>query len=64
MKSVLNNANASLFVDDFVVYIEGKHLKHLECTMHKQNSNMGRRKRFQIFYFENHMCPFSQATYI
>ena len=33
MKSVSNNANASLFVDDFAVYIEGKHLKHLERTM-------------------------------
>ena len=29
MKSVSNNGNASLFVDDFAVYIEGKHLKHL-----------------------------------
>ena len=28
MKSVSNSANASLFVDDFAVYIEGKHLKH------------------------------------
>ena len=33
MKSVSNNANASLFVDDFAVYIEGKHLKHLERSM-------------------------------
>ena len=33
MKSVSNNANASLFVDDFAVFIEGKHLKHLERTM-------------------------------
>ena len=33
MKSVSNNANASLFVDDFAVYIEGKHLKHLKRTM-------------------------------
>ena len=33
MKSVSNNANVSLFVDDFAVYIEGKHLKHLERTM-------------------------------
>ena len=33
MKSVSSNANASLFVDDFAVYIEGKHLKHLERTM-------------------------------
>ena len=33
MKSVPNNANASLFVDDFAVYIEGKHLKHLERIM-------------------------------
>ena len=33
MKSVYNNANASLFVDDFAVYIEGKHLKHLERSM-------------------------------
>ena len=30
MKSVSNKANATLFVDDFAVYIEGKHLKHLE----------------------------------
>ena len=38
MKSVSNNANASLFVDDFPVYIEGKHLKTsraLYATMHK-----------------------------
>ena len=33
MKSLSNNANTSMFVDDFAVYIEGKHLKHLECTM-------------------------------
>ena len=33
MKSVTNNVNASLFVDDFAVYIEGKHLKHLERFM-------------------------------
>ena len=33
MKYVSNNVNASLFVDDFTVYIEGKHLKHLERTM-------------------------------
>ena len=33
MKSVSNNANASLFVDDFAVYIEDKHLKHLERSM-------------------------------
>ena len=33
MKSVSNNANASLFVDDFAVYIEGRHLKHLERSM-------------------------------
>ena len=33
MKSVSNNANASLFVDDLAVYIEGKHLKHLERSM-------------------------------
>ena len=32
--------------------------------MHKQNSKMGRRKRFQILYIENNLCPFSQATYI
>ena len=33
MKSASNNANASLFVDDFAVCIEGKHLKHLGRTM-------------------------------
>ena len=33
MKSVSNNANASLFVDDFAIYIEGKHLQHIERTM-------------------------------
>ena len=33
VKSVSNTANASLFVDDFAVYIEGKHLKHLERSM-------------------------------
>ena len=33
MKSVPNNANASLFVDNFGVYIEGKHLKNLERSM-------------------------------
>ena len=33
MKSVSNNANASLFVKDFAIYFEGKHLKHLERTM-------------------------------
>ncbi|RUS68704.1 hypothetical protein EGW08_023534 [Elysia chlorotica] len=33
MKSVSSNANASLFVDDFALYIEGKHLQHLERTM-------------------------------
>ncbi|GFS10648.1 RNA-directed DNA polymerase from mobile element jockey [Elysia marginata] len=33
MKSVSNNVNASLFVDDFALYIEGKHLKHLERTV-------------------------------
>ena len=33
IKSVSNNANASLFVDDFAFYIEGKYLKHLERTM-------------------------------
>ena len=33
MKSVSNNANAFLFVDDFAVYTEGKHLKHLERSM-------------------------------
>ena len=27
------SANASLFVDDFAIYIEGKHLPHLERTM-------------------------------
>ena len=33
MKYVSNNASASLFVDDFAVYIEGNHLKHLERTI-------------------------------
>ena len=33
MKSVSNNANAFLFVDDFAVYTEGKHLKHLERSL-------------------------------
>ena len=33
IKAVSNNANASLFVDDFAIYIEGKHLQHLERTM-------------------------------
>ena len=67
MKSVSNNANASLFVDDFAVYIEGKHLKHFESTMRlciNKIQKMGRRKRFQILYIEKNLCPFSQATYI
>ena len=33
MKSVSDNVNVSLFVDDLAVFIECKHLKHLECTM-------------------------------
>ena len=33
MKSVSNNANGSLFVDEFAIYIEGRRLKHLERTM-------------------------------
>ena len=33
MKYVSSNANASLYVDDFALYIEGKHLQHLERTM-------------------------------
>ena len=33
VKSVLGNVNASLFVDDFALYIEGKHLPYLERAM-------------------------------
>ena len=33
MRSVSSNVNASLFVDDFAIYMEGKHLQHLERTM-------------------------------
>ena len=51
MKSVSNFANACLFVEDFAVYIEGKHLKHLERSMQlciNKIQKMGRRERFQI----------------
>ena len=51
MKSVSNNANASLFVDDFAVYIEGKHLKHLERSMQLCINKIQKwvaEKRFQI----------------
>jgi ribonuclease HI len=33
VKSVIGNANTSLFVDDFAIYIEGKHLPYLERSM-------------------------------
>ena len=33
VKSVRTNANTSLFVDDFAIYIEGKYLPHLERSM-------------------------------
>ena len=33
VKSVLGNVNASLFVDDFALYMEGKHLPYLERSM-------------------------------
>ncbi|GFN96538.1 RNA-directed DNA polymerase from mobile element jockey [Plakobranchus ocellatus] len=32
-KSVSKHVNASLFVDDFAIYTEGKHLQHLERTI-------------------------------
>ncbi|GFN82086.1 Pol-like protein [Plakobranchus ocellatus] len=33
IKSVSKHVNASLFVDDFAIYAEGKHLQHLERTI-------------------------------
>ncbi|GFN97167.1 RNA-directed DNA polymerase from mobile element jockey [Plakobranchus ocellatus] len=33
INSVSKHVNASLFVDDFAIYAEGKHLQHLERTI-------------------------------
>ncbi|GFO17358.1 Pol-like protein [Plakobranchus ocellatus] len=33
INSVSKHVNSSLFVDDFAIYAEGKHLQHLECTI-------------------------------
>ncbi|GFO00797.1 RNA-directed DNA polymerase from mobile element jockey [Plakobranchus ocellatus] len=40
IKSVSKHVNASLFVDDFPIYAEGKHLQHLERTIHLYINNV------------------------
>ncbi|GFN93821.1 Pol-like protein [Plakobranchus ocellatus] len=43
-KSVSKHVNASLFVDDFAIYAEGKHLQHLERTIQLCINNVQRQR--------------------
>ncbi|GFO05410.1 RNA-directed DNA polymerase from mobile element jockey [Plakobranchus ocellatus] len=63
INSVSKHVHFSLFVDDFAIYAEGKHLHHLERTIQLCINNVQKwvsENGFK-FGFEDHLCPFPQT---